>query len=554
MSIRQSIRHIRRRQHIVGVLLKNGLGYLVQRFGLSNQAPVARRGELVNCRREPDEMLAYRLREAFVELGPTFIKLGQVLSTRPDLLPPVYIEQLERLQDKVRPMSYKEVEKQLIREIGNPQEVFPEFDPEPLAAASIGQVHRAVLSCGAQVIVKIQRPNIERVVEDDLQIILGLARLSERRSQEARRLGVYAMIEDYAKMFRRELDYAREARSTERMYHNFKGDERVRIPRVYWDYTTPRVLTEEYIEGVKINDIEGMKQRGWDVRKISQLGTESFLAQIILHGFFQADPHPGNILVLSETEIAFIDFGEIGTLADNRLVIIGELLVGISKQNMDRAMAALSDMGITDNMVGAWDDFQEDFEDLVKSATTGGLGNLDMNRLRKELMELSYKYQLKMPAYLTSLMKALITVEGVGKKLDPGYDFMEAAKPLANQVYQERLKPGNFYKYINRKYYRDIRPLGAIPVHLNTLLKNAATGQTQIKMLVDLSEKSYHRMSQLVSRLSVSLIITGGLIGSALIIQTSHPTILQQYAVMGIAGFGLALLALVVFIFAAMKS
>ncbi|MEN6351565.1 MAG: AarF/UbiB family protein, partial [Syntrophomonas sp.] len=291
----QQFRHIRRRQQIVGVLVKNGFGYMIQRLGLDNLTPLSNRPTLINIQREPDRLLAVKLRQAFIELGPTFIKLGQVLSTRTDLLPPVYIEQLELLQDKVPAIRYEQVVKQLVHELGHPDEIFAKFNPEPLAAASIGQVHMARLKSGDLVIVKIQRPGIEKIVQNDLEIILALARLAERRSLEARRIGLVAMIEEFARMFLRELDYAREARNTERVYNNFAGDRRVVIPRVYWEYTTEKVLTEEHLSGVKLSDLDEIEKRGWNRRKISQLGTEAFLSQIMLHGFFQADPHPGNI-------------------------------------------------------------------------------------------------------------------------------------------------------------------------------------------------------------------------------------------------------------------
>lgn len=554
LGIKQSYRNIRRRQQIVGVLIKNGLGYVVQRFGLTGLAPISSRSEVMSSHKEAHYLMAAKLRKTLEELGPTFIKLGQVLSTRPDLLPPAYIEQMEMLQDKVPPMSYGEVVQQLERELGHPDQVFEEFDWQPLAAASIGQVHRARLKSGERVIVKIQRPGIERLVENDLQIILTLARFSEKRSQEAKRLNITAMIEDYAKMFLRELDYAREARSTEIVYHNFAGDKRVLIPRVYWQYTTGKILTEEYIEGVRLNDLEGIKGRGWDLRQISRLGTETFLTQIVFHGFFQADPHPGNIFIVNEKQICFIDFGQIGTLTEFRLINIGELILGISKKDMERAVAALRSMGILDNLKHNPEDFLEDFSDMVITLSTGGLGRLDMNRLRKDILTLAYNYQLKLPAYMTSLMKALITVEGVGKKLDPNYDFMETASELANKVYEERLKPENVYKYLNRRYYRDIKPLGTFPRDLHEVVKSAGQGDLQINIKVDLSQNSHHKMSQLVSRLSSSLIITGGLIGSSLIVHGSHPDILEQYSIFGVAGFALAGIGLLFFLILSMKS
>jgi ubiquinone biosynthesis protein len=547
-----SIRYIRRRQEIVGTFMKHGLGYLLQRFGLAGTVQLSTR-QLMNGSYEAAEyLLADNLRQAMVELGPTFIKLGQMLSTRPDMLPPPYIEALETLQDKVEPLPYELILKQLINEIGHPELVFEEFDPQPLAAASIGQVHRARLKSGEEVIIKIQRPGIEKKVESDLEILKGLARISERRSNEARRIGIAAMIEEYSRLLLRELDYAREARNTERVYNNFKDDTRVVIPQVYWEYTTPRVLTQEFIEGVKLSDIEEIDRRGWSRRKISRLGTEVFLSQILLHGFFQADPHPGNMLVVDENRIAFIDFGEIGYLTERRLIYLGELLLSLNKGDIYKAMATLQDIGIIDKLTDT-DDFYEDFVDLVKNVSSTSIGNLDMKKIRKDSLELAYRYHLRMPAYLTALMKALITVEGVGKKLDPDFNFTEVARPLAMKVYTERIKPANVYKYFQGKYYQDVRPLRKIPAHLNALLNTAEEGRLTINMKIEFTSKTNRKFTQLASRVSASLIITGVLIGSALIIQTNHSAEVEKYAYLGVIGFGMALILLVVFFLASLR-
>lgn len=553
MSSWWNIRYIRRRQTIVGTFMKHGLGYLLQRFGLAGTVQLSTRQIMNGSYEAADYLLADNLRQAMVELGPTFIKLGQMLSTRPDMLPPPYIEALETLQDKVEALPYEQVLKQLVNEIGHPEQVFEEFDREPLAAASIGQVHRARLKSGEEVIVKIQRPDIERKVESDLEIIKGLAQMSERRSPEARRIGIADMVEEYSRMLLRELDYAREARNTERVYNNFRHDDRVVVPRVYWQHTTPRVLTQEYIAGVKLSDVDEINRRGWDRRKISRLGTEAFLSQILLHGFFQADPHPGNILVVDENTVAFIDFGQIGTLTERRLIYLGELLLSLNKGDIYKAMGTLRDIGIIGDSADN-EDFYEDFVDLVKDISSTTIGNLDMKRIRKESLELAYRYQLKMPAYLTSLMKALITVEGVGKKLDPDFNFTEVAKPLAKKVYSERLKPENIHKFIRGKYYQDIRPLGKMPSNMNALLTTAKDGRFVINMQLEFTPKTHRKLTQLTSRISASLIITGALIGSALIIQTNHSAQVEKYAYLGVAGFGMALIMLVVFFLASLRS
>lgn len=553
MSLNKTLRHIKRRRQIVAVLIRNGLGYMVQRFGLDSLAPISNRRSIVTCEREADHLLAVRLREALVELGPTFIKLGQLLSTRPDLLPPIYIEQLETLQDKVSPMSLDDLNRQIRSELGPPEQVFAEFHPEPLAAASIGQVHLARLKSGEQVIVKVQRPDIFITVQNDLEIIIALAKIAERRSEAARRIGVVAMMEEYAKNLLHSLDYSREARNTERIYKAFADDEHVIIPRVYWDYCTDKILTEEYIAGIKVSDNSELDRLGWDRKRLSYLGTEAFLTQVMVHGFFQADPHPGNILVVDEDHIAFIDFGEVGVFSGDRLIYMGELLLAISQQDAEKSLSTLQDMGIVVDLDNH-EDFQEDFNDLIQSVSTGPIGMLDMNRLRREIMSLAYRYNLKMPAYLTSLMKAMIIVEGVGKKLDPSFNFMEVARPISDKVFKDRLKPKNVYRYIRQKYYRNIKPLATLPMDLHHLVEEAGKGRITINMQVGFTEKGTKKMTQLISRLSSSLIIAGGLIGSSLIISASHPNLLNQYAFIGETGFIIALIALLVFILSSLRS
>lgn len=550
MGSGKRIIRLKRYHQIIKVLLTHGLGYLVKRMGWEKLTPAVQRAELYSCIYEPDYQKAVRWREALTELGPTFVKLGQILSTRPDLLPPAYIKELEKLQDKVTPMTEEQVIKQITAAIGDPDIIFAQFDRQPLASASIGQVHRAKLNTGEQVIIKVQRPDLEETVKKDLEIMRGLARLSERRSAEAKRIGLVALIDDYARMLLRELDYEREARNTERIYYSFKDDPRVVIPRVYREYSTRVVLTEEYIEGVKLTDIKEINARGWDRSKLSRLGTEAFLSQVILHGFFQADPHPGNILIIDEEHIAFIDFGQMGTITETRLVYLGELLLGISNGETDRVIATMRDMDIIDRDIKN-EEIEEDFVDLIEHISSTSIGKIDMNRLRVELMDIAYRHQLKIPSYLTALMKALITVEGVGKKLDPTFDFMEIARPLADKVYKERLKPNNVTKYIRRRYYQDIKPFKDFPADFHQLVRNYRDGK--VNLHISFSRPAERKMEQLVSRLGVSLVIAAALISSALVIRSADNSA-NYVNLIGVGGFVVAVCGLTVFLLRSLRS
>lgn len=552
MSSRWQLKYIRRRREIVGTFMRHGMGYFLQRFGFNDRSALKNIRTGITPSDKNQYLLATNLRQALVELGPTFVKLGQLLSTRPDILRPVFIEELEKLQDKVDPICWEELQPVLDQEMGPIDKVFAEFDPNPLAAASIGQVHRARLLNGEEVIVKVQRPGVEAKVRNDFEILKGLARISEQRSAEARRLGILAMVEDYRRTLLRELDYEREARNTERVYKNFADDPRVIIPRVFKEYSSPRVLVQEYIEGIKLSDIEKIDKKGLDRRKISALGTEAFLSQILLHGFFQADPHPGNIFVVDNEHIAFIDFGEIGYLSDLRLAYVGEMLIAVMKNDPYRAMSVMRDMGILDQLQDS-EDFSESFAELVESLYASSIGNLDMKRMRIEIMEFSFRYHLKMPSYLTSLMKALITVEGLGKKLDPKFDFSEVASPLAQKVYRERLKPSNISKFLRSRYYKEVEPLKVIPANFNRLLQDTADGRLTLHLDLNMSPELYRKTAQMVSRLSFSLIISGTLIGSAMIIQANHSAQVERFAFLGIIGFGVALVSMVAFFMGSLK-
>lgn len=544
MSIRQNIKHLKRYHQIVHVFMQHGLGYLIQRAGLAKLIPLAGRHAFKPCEREPDYCLAGKLRLALMDLGPTFVKLGQLASTRPDLLPPAYIGELEHLQDKVKPFPYAQVIAQLVKEIGHPDDLFAEFNPEPLAAASIGQVHEARLKTGEKVIVKIQRPNIEAQVENDLEILLGLAKLVENRMPEARQIGLVAIIEDFALLLRRELDYDRESRNTERVRHSFAEDERIVIPQVYWEYTTPRVLTEEFIDGVKFSNIAEIEARGWDRQKISAIATEAFLTQIMLHGFFNSDPHPGNMLIIDQERISFIDFGQVGQLTRKRLEKIGVLLWSIGNKDLDGALAALQDMGIVGEHIPI-EDFQADLADLVEQVSMGNIGNINLEQLRSNVFDLAFRYHLQMPSYLTALMKALITVEGVGQKLDPNFDFIEVAKPIVKKMMWNQLKPDNLRQMARRNYYSDLRPLISFPKNFNQLIKTTGEGKLSMNIQIGFDSEAKTKLTQLVNRLSASLVIAGGLIGSAFILSSEvNPSLHYGNIIIGFFGFGVSLLGL----------
>ncbi len=546
------MRFLRHYHRIMHVLAKHQLEYLMIKAGLDFLMPARLRKNAKEKYHSAKYNRASEFIEALVELGPTFIKLGQMLSTRPDLLPADYIEELESLQDKVDPFPYEQVIEQISNELGNPHEIFRYFDPQPLAAASIGQVHRATLKTGEEVIVKVQRPNIEKTIHRDLEFLCNLSVLAERYSEDARQIGTRGIVSEYARILKMELDYDREAKNTERMRKNFNGNETVLIPKVFWDYTTPKVLTEEYIPGVKFNDLEEIDKRGWDRKKVSAMGTESFLTQIVLHGFFQADPHPGNMIIVDEDHVAFIDFGEMGSLTGDRLRNLSSLFLALSNRDTEQTMAVFSDMGIVTEKVD-YDAFTDDLVDLINKVYEAKIGSIDVSKIRKEFMDLSFRYRLKVPVYITTLLKALIIVEGVGTKLDPEFNFTQVMEKLSKNVLDSHLSGRKVYEIARRKYYREIRPVMSLPMHITQLVKTAKDGEMQVNIQMGFDKRTSTKLTQLTGRLGSSLIIAGGMIGSALIMVGAGEHAVAPYATLGLAGFIISLVALVAFLLSAYR-
>ncbi|MGE5421687.1 MAG: ABC1 kinase family protein [Ignavibacteriales bacterium] len=550
MGIKLSIRHMKRYHEIADVFGRHGFGFVMTRLGFGKLVPKGYASRLDNFDSETD--LAQRFGRALMDLGPTFVKLGQLLSTRPDLLPPPFIVELEQLQDKVKPVPFDKIHEMLLEEIGDPDELFLEFDKTPLAAASIGQVHSALLKTGEKVIVKVQRPGIVDQIDNDLDIMVGLASFAEKRSSEARQIGLLGIVEDYAKTLRKELDYDREAKNTERIRKNFATDSHVIIPRVYWDYSSPKVITEEYIEGIKFNDLQAIEARGWDRKKLSKLGTESFLTQIMIHGFFQADPHPGNMLIINEDQMSFIDFGETGSLRGARLYNLGTLFTCVGKREIYGIMASLQDMGIVQEGMDT-EELMDEIDELIEQVYSSNLGKINMSQVRKDILDLAFRYQLRLPAYMTSLMKALIIVEGVGKKLDRSFNIADVVQPLSEKMIKEKLKPEGLMEFARRSYFKDIRPILSFPTNMNNLVRGTEKGRLTVNIRLSFTSEAQSKMSQMISRLGTSLIIAGGFVGSALIITAGHDSIPSEFTPLGAIGFGVALIGLVAFIVSAFK-
>ncbi len=519
--LKKRIRHFSRYQDIIRAMIHNGFGSIVKELGLSEMLPFG--GQWTFEGKEvKNRPAAERIRAILEELGPTFVKLGQMLSTRPDIVPPAVILELEKLQDHVPAFSPEEVKKIIEANLEAPiVELFAEFTEKPLAAASIGQVHKAVLHTGEAVAVKVQRPNIQGNIETDLEILHNIARLAEKRFSWARDYGISDIVEEFSQSLYQELDYGVEGRNSEKIANQFIGNDIIKIPSVYWDYSTKRVLTMEYVEGIKINDVETLDELGFNRQLISERFTDLMMNQILINGLFHADPHPGNILVQPGDRIVLIDFGNIGHLDTKIKYAFATLIIALKRGNTDSVMRAILKLGFTPDDIN-YDKLRSDVVEIIDKYYGHPLNTLNMSELVNDFFTLTYLHHIRIPSDLTMLGKAFLAVEGVVETLNPEFNIIDVIEPFGEKLIKERLKPKNLADSLWNKVveYSDI--LDEMPRNLHELTNKLKDGKfrvqievPQIDVFLGKMDKVGNQLSYAIILLSFSIIMAGLVIGSS---------------------------------------
>jgi ubiquinone biosynthesis protein len=433
-------RHFERYRQIADVLSRHGLGFLVGVVGLSRWVPF-HHGVLGHQRRQEPYSTPEHLRLAIEELGPTFIKLGQLLSTRSDILPADYLHELSKLQDAAPPVLPATVRRLIEAELGaSPEEIFASFNTEPLASASIGQAHLATLLDGTEVVVKVRRPNINTVIETDLEILQNFANIASRRWQAAANYNFPGLVSQFALTLRRELDYVAEGRNAERIAANFAANEDVHVPRVFWATTTSRILTLERIVGIKVNDLEGIDRARVDRRQLATKAAGVAVSMVFEHGFYHADPHPGNLFIEPGGRIGLIDFGMVGEVDDALRQRLGVLLAALTSHDVERLASALLELSVVKRPVDR-DQFRIDLVGFVALYKGRRLGEVNVAELASQLLALLRKHHLQLPQEIAVLLKYFLMVEGMGVRLDPEFNLGAFLGPYARQLAWERFSP-----------------------------------------------------------------------------------------------------------------
>ena len=533
-----TVRDLGRLQEIAAVLIRYGFGDLVRRIGLADV--LERAGRLLHWGDDSSQRLPMtapmRVRRAMEELGPTFVKLGQVLATRVDLFPPEWIAEFSELQNAVPALPYAQIHEQLKRDVGGePAQVFAWLDETPLAAASLAQAHRARLHDGREVVLKVRRPGIRDVVEADLRLLARLAEIIEARLPDLRRYHPAEVVQQFTTSLRRELDFAAECRNAERIARDFEGRQDILIPQVHWQWTCESLNVQDFVDGISGRDLAGVDAAGLDRRQLANRGADIVLKMVLQDGCFHADPHPGNIIYLRDGRIGVIDFGMVGTLSESRRFQVAQLLHGLVEQEPEAVADILLDwaggVAVDEGRL------QQDISQFVDRYRGVPLKDLRIGLMLSDITLLLRSYNLMLPADLALMIKAFLTLEGMGRQLDPEFDMASAARPFLERVVMQRYAPRALLRRGRRSLLGMIDLAGELPRDLRRLVQAARRGRLQIKVETNALKGFGDQVNQAANRLVVGIITAALIIGSSIVMHSVGGLSSRWLLVLGVGGF-----------------
>jgi ubiquinone biosynthesis protein len=535
--IDKGYRNLKRYRQIVGVLIKYGFAEIVDRMNLTAYLQTGRRlfkREAIKAKRLSQ---SERIRLALEELGPTFIKLGQLLSTRSFLIPADLVEELTKLQDEVSPLPFEKIQSYIESELGGSlRDKFAEFENAAIASASIAQAHRARTHDGEDVVLKIRRPEVARIISTDLDILADIAGLMDKYIPESRQFDPAGVVRELAQTTRRELDLYNEGRNIEVFAKNMEGLDNVYIPRVFWEFTTNKVLTTEFIDGTKISDIESLRRAGCDLKFISNVGGRFILKQIFEDGFFHADPHPGNIFIRGNNTIVPVDFGMMGRLDDYLMEQVSDLLIAAVQKDADLIIRVLINLGALSDDRDARS-LRVDITNFIDRYYGVSLKKMNMQNLVSDVFEVVTRHELRTPSNLLLLMKTLGTYEDLARKLDPEFDIFSLARPYVSKLMWRRLNI-NKIAYEGLKALRDLYDLlKNAPRETELLLRKIKRGQFAIELQDRGLQNLMLEVDRASNRIAFSLIIAALIVGSSLILNFQTGPQLFGFPLFGMLGF-----------------
>jgi len=537
MQFNRNVRSIRRYRQIISVFAGYGLGHLLEYLNLSGVVALSRRVMRRDGGKASHLSPPERLRLAMEELGPTFIKLGQLLSTRADIIPASFIKEFARLQDSVPSIPFEQIRDQIELALGVPiLERFQLLEPEAIAAASIAQVHRARLNSGADVVVKVRRPGVTEAVETDIDILMDLAYLLERHMPGSDIYDPVGVVREFAYTIRREMDLSREGHTIEKIRDNFAGDATLFFPQVYWEATAKEVLTLEYVCGIKVNDLAALEAAGLDRCEIARRGAVAFLKMVLDHGFFHGDPHPGNVLIMPGNVICLLDFGMVGRLDPGLKRYLTDVLGSVIRRDVDgliRTIVGAGEINETLNMRS----LKKGLADFIDGYLEIPLKDIEVGKMLLEFIDLISTHRIKMHPDLTMLVKVLVIVEGMGRELDPQFNMVGHLRPFLEDALREKHSPGRLMKDTAEALEGYLALARDLPLEIREVLNKI----NRNKFRIDLEHRGLDRfsreMDRSANRLSLSLIIAALLIGSSISMQTNRGPLLLGLPAFALFGY-----------------
>jgi ubiquinone biosynthesis protein len=501
-------RHLRRYRKIVEILVDNGFGAVLMQLGISERLNLPR----LYLRRKPapEETLSHarRLRVTLEELGPTFVKLGQILSTRSDLLPPDYIDELSLLQDEVAPAPWEYIKELLESEWDAPlDEIFEDISHIPIASASLAQVYPARLSSGETVVVKVQRPGIEEIINLDLDILYDLAQQAQKHTTFGERYEARELAEEFAISLRDELDFRREGRNADHFRENFKDEKHIYVPKIYWDYTTRRVIIQERVSGIKIDDIDALDRAGYDRHRLASYSAEFVLKEVLEDGYFHADPHPGNLMIMPGEVLVVIDFGAVGRLETRDRVNLARLLIVVVQMDTEGIVDQLIRMGIVDYSADALK-LQRELNRLLIRYYDLTMQEIPVAEIMEGLEPIIYEHKLRIPSDYLLLIKTVAIMQGVGLKLDPEFEMFEAAKPYMWRLFRQLWNPSIWGQSVMRMAMDWNDLITSFPRQTKRIMTRIEKGEFEAQIRVPELMDFMNRADRIVNRVIYSMLIS----------------------------------------------
>ncbi len=540
--LRKRYKTARRLQQIINVFLKYGFGRVVDEGRLGRYVPFLTRlrafGQWPSLK---SPGMPRNLRLAFEELGPTFIKLAQILSARPDVVGPEYADEFKKLQDEVPPFPGSKARMVIEEELKVPMaKVFLRFDETPIAAASIAQVHRAVLMDGSRVVVKVQRPGISQTIEEDISILTTIARLTERHIAGVRFFNPMGVVDEFARTVRKEMNFVQEAKNCNRFRRNFEGNPDIRFPRIYGEYLTEKVLVMERIDGVRIDNIKSIEEAGFDRKRLAKLGVDAYFKMVFTDGFFHADPHPGNIFVMPSGQLAFLDFGIVGVVTSEIKDALASTLIALINKDYDRLIENYFTLGYVQEDVDP-EVFRREFKsrlaDLLEPMYGLTLEEINLPEYLEAFLMLAMRHNLRIPGELMLINKSMLILEHIGLKLDPSFDFFAASEPYASKLLKQKFSPRNVLGKMGAEAQEVGELAFYLPRYAHQIIRKTIKNDIHMKLHHLGLENLIKDMDRSTNRVAFAMVVSAMIISGSIMHAMRVPPTVFGISVLGFLSF-----------------